>query len=52
MTEYTMQQHFARWLVEEGLAEGKPGYGHATGEEIAERVFTYFDVSFKEPTDD
>lgn len=49
MTERTMQEHFARWLVAEGLAEEHPGHGHVTGEQIAQRVFTFFDLWFKVP---
>ena len=48
MAERTSEELFARWLVIEGLAEERPGYGHATGEQIAERVFECFDVQIKE----
>ena len=33
------EQEFAEWLVENGLAEPKRGYGHATGEDIASALY-------------
>lgn len=30
----------AEFLVREGLAEAEPGYGHATGEQVAEAIIT------------
>lgn len=35
----------ARWLTERGLAEEQRGYGHATGEQIAEALLAAFDVA-------
>lgn len=45
----TMQTVLADWLVANGLAEKERGYGHASGEDIAEKLLAAFDVRFKEP---
>lgn len=36
-------------LVHHGLAETEPGYGHATGEEIADTLLKHFDIEEKDP---
>lgn len=37
-------ESLAKWLIDRGYAETKAGYGHATGEEIAEALLEVFDV--------
>lgn len=34
------EQEFAEWLVEHGYAEAHRGHGHATGEDIAEALYS------------
>jgi hypothetical protein len=35
------------WLVDNGYAEAQRGYGHATGEEIAEALLSRFRITIK-----
>ena len=37
----------AEWFVVNGLAEDRYGYGHATGEQIAEAILDVFDIRWR-----
>lgn len=34
----------AKWLLDKGYAEERPGYGHVSAEELAEALMTQFDI--------
>ncbi|WP_422758782.1 hypothetical protein [Paenarthrobacter sp. C1] len=38
MSAFEHQEALASWLVENGYAEARPGYGHIDGEQLAERL--------------
>lgn len=45
-------EELAAWLLDNGYAEEKPGYGHVTAEELAEALLKQFTMVHKlyEPT--
>lgn len=48
LPEKNMQDLLADWLIANGFAEAQRGYGHATGEDIAEAMMEVFDIEFKD----
>jgi hypothetical protein len=45
-------EELCNWLLDNGYAEEKPGYGHVTGEELAEALLKQYTIVPKlyEPT--
>ncbi len=41
----------AQWLIDNGCAEEKRGYGHICGEDLAEKLLEHFHIT-KRDTDD
>jgi hypothetical protein len=39
----------AAWLIDEGYAEEKPGYGHVTGMRLAEALLHRYEIRPRRP---
>lgn len=38
------KEELVKWLLDEGLAEDKAGYGHASADELADKLLARFDI--------
>lgn len=42
-----MRDELIAWLLDEGYAEQRPGYGHVTAEDLADALLERFEITAK-----
>ena len=39
------KEELSSWLIRNGYAEEKPGYGHVSGDELADELLSHYTIS-------